>query len=171
MRALFDIFVEQLENMYEAENQMVKNLPKLIKICSSPELRELLNLHLEETKEQVRRLEKVFVILKTKPAKAPCEALKGLLCEVADLVKSRKESAIVDAAIIAAEQKIEHYELASYTTLHSFAKHLGLDNEIVDLLQETLEEEGTVNQALLKLADGSFFSHSINRKAAMASAC
>ena len=169
MKALFDIFIVQLADMYDAENQTIKYLPKLIKICSSPELREVLATHLEETKEQAKRLERIFAILQVEPEKTPCEAMKGLFREAANLVKTREESPIVDAAIIAAEQKIEHYELASYTTLHSFAKHLGVDNEVVDLLQETLDEEATVNKALLKLADGTFFSHSINRQAALAS--
>ncbi len=169
MKALFDIFIEQLEDMYDAEIQTIKNLPKLIKLCCSAELREVLNTHLEETKEQAKRLERIFAILKTKREKVACEAMKGLLREAAELIKNRNESPIVDAAIIAATQKIEHYELASYATLHSFAKHLGVDNEIVELLQETLNEEGTVNKTLLKLADGTFFSHSINRQAALAS--
>lgn len=168
MKALYDIFIEQLEDMYDAELQTIKNLPKLIKICSSPELREVLTTHLEETKEQAARLDRIFVLLKAPRTKIPSEAMKGLLREATDLVKSRDESPVIDAAIIAATQKIEHYELASYATLHSFAKHLGLDNDIVDLLQETLDEEGIVNKTLLKLADGTFFSHSINRKAAMA---
>lgn len=169
MKALFDIFINQLEDVHDTENQTIKYLPKLIKTCSSPELRELLTTHLAETKEQIKRLEKIFTILKLEPGTKTCESTKGLFKETANLLKTKQESPIVDAAIIAAEQKIEHYELASYTTLHSFAKHLGISNEIVELLGETLEEEATVNKALLKLADGTFFSHSINRQAALAS--
>ncbi len=166
MRDFFNLFIEQLEDMYSSETQIIRAMPKLIKSASYSGLKDALTHHLEETKEQVQRLERIFDILDVQPENVTCQAMKGLLTEASELVKSRSNPPVLDAAIICAAQKVEHYEIATYGSLHSFAEHLELDDEIIDLIQETLDEEGNANKKLSKLADGSFFSSSINKEAA-----
>lgn len=164
----FELFYEELCDMYNCEKQIVKALPKLIKAASLPELKEALTKHWNETENQVRRLEKIFHILGQKPKEITCEGMEGILKEGDELVENKDKSSALDAAIISAGQKVEHYEIASYGTLRSFAKHLGLDNEIIDLLQATLDEEGAADKKLTKIADGSFFSSGVNTEAAEA---
>ncbi len=166
MRDFYNLFVEQLEDMYSSEMQIIRSLPKLIKAASYSGLKDALAHHLDETKEQAHRLERIFDILDIEPEQITCEAMKGLLAEASELVRGRASSPVLDAAIILAAQKVEHYEIATYGTLRSFAKHLDVDDEVVDLIQETLDEEGHANKTLTKLADGSFFSSSINQEAA-----
>lgn len=161
---LYELFAEELKDMHSSENQIVKSLPKLIKIASLPELKEALTNHLRETENQVTRIEKIFSILGIH-GEETCEAMKGLLHE-ADALTKRTKSSTLDAAIISAAQKVEHYEIASYGTLRSFAKHLDFDKEIIDLLKETLEEEAAADKKLTKIADGSFFSSGVNKEAA-----
>lgn len=165
---LYELFLDELADMYSSEKQIVKSLPKLIKAASFPELKEALNKHWNETENQVRRLEKIFSILDLQPEEKTCEAMEGILKEADELVGSKEKSPTLDAAIICAGQKVEHYEIASYGTLRSFAKHLDLDSEIIDLLQDTLYEEGAADKKLTKIADGSFFSFNggVNTEAA-----
>ena len=167
---LFDLFVEELKDMYSCENQIVESLPKLIKHVSLPELKEVLNHHLEETLNQVAKLEKIFLMLGMEPSEETCEAMKGIIKEANHLLANKNKSSTMDAAIIAACQKIEHYEIASYGTLKSFAKHLDMDSEIVDLIDDALDEEGAADKKLTKIADGSFFSSGVNQEAAEAHA-
>lgn len=166
MKDFFNLFVEQLEDMYSSETQIVRSLPKLIKAASYGGLKDALSNHLEETREQIHRLDRIFDILNVEPEEITCEAMRGLLTEASELVRGRVSSPVLDAAIIMAAQKVEHYEIATYGSLRSFARHLDVDDEIVDLIQETLDEEGAANKTLTKLADGSFFSSSINKEAA-----
>jgi ferritin-like metal-binding protein YciE len=165
---LYQLFIEELEDVYSAEQQIIDSLPRLIKIASLPELKEALTKHLEETKYQVTRIEKIFSILDTAPEEITCEAMEGLLSEAEKVVENKNKSPVLDAAIISAAQKVEHYEIASYGTLRSFAKHLNFDQEIIDLLQESLDEEGAADKKLTKIADGSFFFNGINKEAAEA---
>ncbi len=163
---LFELFMDELEDMYSGEHQIVEALPKLINLASSSELKEALGSHLEETKEQVDRIEKIFSILEFEPSENFCEGLEGILKEGDEMVENKPKSPTLDAAIIAAAQKVEHYEIASYGTLKSFAKHLDLDEEIIDLLQQSLNEEGGADKKLTKIAEGSFFATGVNTEAA-----
>lgn len=165
-QGLHELFIEELEDMLSSEKQIVESLPKLIKLASLPDLKEALSHHLKETENQVIRIENIFSILEMSPSENLCEAMEGLLKEAKELVEDRSKSPTLDAAIISAAQKVEHYEIASYGTLRSFAKHLDLDSEIIDLLQETLDEEAAADKKLTKIADGSIFSSGVNREAA-----
>src|SRR4051812_29787194 len=143
---------EELKDLYSAEKQLVKALPKMMKKASSDELRTALEEHLEVTEAQVERLERVFEEL-GKPAKAKtCEAMKGLIEEAQDMMSEDMEDAVMDAAIIGCAQKVEHYEIASYGTVKTWAERLGLD-EAAELLDETLQEEGDADQRLTEIAE------------------
>lgn len=163
---LEQLFIEELEDMYSAENQLVEFLPKLISQASFPELKEAISTHLKETQNQVDRIEQIFSIMGHTPEEKECEAMEGLIKEAKELVENKTKSATLDAAIICAAQKVEHYEIASYGTLRSFAKYLDLDSEVVDLIKESLNEEGSADKALTKIADGTLFSSGVNKEAA-----
>ena len=163
---LFKLFVEELEDMYSSETQIVESLPKLVKLAASHDLKEALSSHLKETENQVVRLEKIFSLLQIPFKSKTCKAMEGLLKEADDVVKNKSKSPLLDAAIIAAAQKVEHYEIASYGTLRSFAKHLEFDDRVSDLLEETLDEEAAADKKLTKIADGSIFKSGINEEAA-----
>lgn len=160
------LFVDQLEDMYSSEKQIISTLPKLIQSASLPKLKEALSNHLKETRQQVSRLEKIFNLLHMKPASKQCKAMEGILREGDEMIKHEPRSSVCDAAIIAAAQKVEHYEIASYGTLRSFARFLELNDEVVDLLQEILDEEGHADRTLSRIAEGSFFTSSVNQEAA-----
>ncbi|MBA3815547.1 MAG: ferritin-like domain-containing protein [Parachlamydiaceae bacterium] len=163
---LYQLFMDELADMQSAENQIVASLPKLIKLASFSELKESLSKHLEETNNQVKRIQQIFSLLDEEPEEKTCEAMKGLLEEADEIVKNKTKSPTLDAAIISAAQKVEHYEIASYGTLKSFAKYLDLDSEIIALIQETLDEEGAADKKLTKIAEGTAFSSGINKEAA-----
>lgn len=165
---LYALFLTELADMHSAETQMVESLPHLIKTAASSELKEALTHHLKETKHQVERLNQIFSLLGLKPETKLCKAMKGILSEVDGLVADQAKGPTLDAAIISGAQKVEHYEIASYGALRSFAKHLDFDSEITDLLQANLDEEGAADKKLTKIADGSIFSSGVNREAAQA---
>lgn len=165
-QSLYDLFVEELADAYSFEQQIVESLPKLIRLASLPELKEAIKTHLEETEEQVTRIKKIFSILHISIEDKTCEAMEGLLKEAEEITENFSKSPTLDAAIIGALQKVEHYEIASYGTLRSFAKHLDLGREVIDLLQTSLNEEGAADKKLTKIADGSFFSSGVNKEAA-----
>ncbi len=165
-QTLDKLFIDELEDMYSSENQIIKSLPNLIKLATFPDLKKALSNHLKETQDQVKRLEKIFSFLDLSPTEKHCKAMEGILKEANDLVENKPKAATLDAAIISAAQKVEHYEMASYGTLRSFAKYLEMDQEIIDLLQETLNEEGGADKALTKIAEGSLFSSGVNKEAA-----
>jgi ferritin-like metal-binding protein YciE len=162
---LYELFIDELEDMLSCENQIIKALPNLIKLASSKNLREALETHLEETKNQVLRIKKIFSILGFPAKEKTCEGMEGILSEGSAMVKGKSQASILDATIISAAQKVEHYEMASYGTLRSFAKHLELDKEIINLIQENLDEEGAADKKLTKLAEGTIFSEGINAEA------
>lgn len=165
-QTLNQLFVDELEDMYNSENQIVESLPKMIKAASYEDLKKALSKHLKETQNQVVRLEKIFSLLDLPAKENPCEAMEGILKEANELVEGKSKTATTDAAIICAAQKVEHYEIASYGTLRSFAKYLDLDDEIIDLIQETLDEEGEADKALTKIAEGTIFFSGVNKEAA-----
>lgn len=166
--SLGKLFEEELEDMLSSENQIIESLPKLINLASFPELKEALSNHLKETKHQVTRLEKIFSLLHMKAKEKHCEGMEGILREAEEMLDGQNKSATLDAAIISCAQKVEHYEMASYGTLRSFAQYLGFDDEIVDLIQETLDEEGAADKKLTKIAEGTLFSSGVNKEAAVA---
>ena len=146
------LYVEELRDLYSAENQIVKALPKMVKASSSPELRDAFRTHLEETKGHVARLTRIFEQLETSPKGKTCKAMEGLIEEGAELLKEKTEPEVLDAGLISAAQRVEHYEMAGYGTVRTYARLLG-ETEAEQLLQETLQEEGNADKKLTELAD------------------
>src|SRR3954453_19488767 len=152
MDSLKELLQEELKDIYSAEKQLLKALPKMAKQASSEELRSALEEHLEVTQQQVERLEEVFEAL-GKPAKAKtCKAMQGLIEEATEIMEEDATDAVLDAGIIAAAQKVEHYEIASYGTVRTWARLCG-EEEAASLLQETLDEEGEADKRLTQLAE------------------
>lgn len=150
--SLDKLLEEELKDLYSAEKQLVKALPKMAKKASSGELRAALEEHLAVTEEQVTRLEEVFQALgKTAKAKT-CKAMKGLIEEATEMMEEDATDNVLDAGIIAAAQKVEHYEIASYGTVRTWARLCGED-EVAELLQETLDEETQADENLTELAE------------------
>ena len=150
--SLETLYVEELRDLYNAENQLLKALPKMAKAASSPELKQAFEEHLEQTQEHVARLEEIFEKLDKKPTGKTCKAMKGLIEEGSEVLEEEGEEPVLDAAIIAAAQKVEHYEIASYGTVRTFAEILG-EEDAVELLQQTLDEESEADQRLTELAE------------------
>jgi ferritin-like metal-binding protein YciE len=148
---LFQLFEEELKDIYWAEKALTKAIPKMIKAASSEELIEALTAHLAETEEQVKRVEQVFESIKKKPVAQKCEAMTGLIKEAGEIMESCETGAMCDAGIIAAGQKVEHYEIASYGTLRQFAETLEL-TDATRLLEQNLNEEKTANEKLSEIA-------------------
>lgn len=151
MKTLKNLFLGELADMYDAEHQLVKALPKMAKAAASDELKEAILSHLEETEGHVKKLEEVFESFDEKAKGKTCEATKGLLEEGDEIAAEYKGSPALDAALISAAQKVEHYEIASYGCLHEWAQLLG-NNEAAGLLQEILDEEKAANETLTQLA-------------------
>ncbi len=148
---LMKLFEDELKDIYWAEKALTKAIPKMIKNTTSPELLDALKSHLEETTEQVSRLEKVFTSIEKKAVAKKCEAMDGLIKEAGEIMESCEKGAMRDAGIISAAQKVEHYEIATYGTLHQFAVTLGLA-EAASLLEETLTEEKSADATLTEIA-------------------
>ena len=152
MQDLQDLFIDQLRDLYNAEKQLVKALPKMAKKASDEELKQAFATHLEETKGHVDRLEQIFEKLGKRPSGKTCKAMKGLVEEGQEAMEEDATPEVLDAALIAAAQRVEHYEMAGYGTVRSYAKLLG-NNEAAKLLQQTLDEEGNADKKLTKLAE------------------
>lgn len=149
--SLEDLFVEELKDLFDAENQLTRALPKMAKSASSPELKAAFEEHLEVTRQQVDRLTQVFEEI-GKPAKGKrCEAMKGLITEGQELMKQDIAAEVLDAGLIGAAQKVEHYEMAGYGTVRSMADVLG-HKEAARLLDQTLKEEGEADKKLTMIA-------------------
>jgi ferritin-like metal-binding protein YciE len=148
---LMKLFEEQLKDIYWAEKALTKALPKMVKNASSTELIEALENHLQETEEQVSRLEQVFELIEKKATAKKCEGMEGLIKEGQSIMEECESGAMCDAGIIGAGQKIEHYEISTYGTLHAFATTFGL-TEVADLLEQTLNEEKTADEKLTEVA-------------------
>ncbi len=145
------LFVEELKDLYSAENQITKVLPKMAKAAASGELRNAFESHLKETQGQIRRLEKIFEILGKNPKGKTCAGMKGVLQEGSEMLRESEEGEVRDVAMISAAQRVEHYEMAGYGTVRSYAELLG-QPQIVKLLQETLEEEKEADKKLTAVA-------------------
>jgi ferritin-like metal-binding protein YciE len=147
------ILIDELRDIYHAEKQLVKALPKMAKAATSPDLRAALDQHLDETEEHVNRLEQAFDLLE-QPAKAkPCAGMAGIVEEGSDVIREEEKGPTLDAAIIAGGQRAEHYEMAAYGSIIAWAKALGHD-DVATLLHETLEEEKAADEKLNELAEG-----------------
>jgi len=152
LETLKTLYIDELRDLYNAENQLVKALPKMAKAASSEELQDAFEKHLEQTKSHVDRLEEVFEEIGEKPKGKTCKAMKGLIDEGSEILKEDGEESVIDAGIIVAAQKVEHYEIASYGSVRTFAQLLGKDRS-AELLQRTLDEESEANEVLNKLAE------------------
>jgi ferritin-like metal-binding protein YciE len=148
---LKELYIDELRDMYDAENQLVKALPKMAKTATSQELRSGFEEHLEQTKEHVQRLEQIFSELGEKSTGKKCKGMQGLVSEGKEIMEEDFEGALMDAALISAAQRVEHYEIAAYGTVRTYANILG-EEEAVRLLEETLEEEKETDAKLTELA-------------------
>ncbi len=152
LESLRDLLVEQLQDLYDAEHRITKALPKMAKAATSPELKAAFEKHLAETEGQVTRLEQVFEWLGEKAKKKTCQAIKGLIEEGEETIKEDAEPEVKDAALIAAAQRVEHYEMAGYGTVRTYAKLLK-EKAVLKLLKETMAEEVATDKALSELAE------------------
>jgi ferritin-like metal-binding protein YciE len=152
MKTMDDLFLHHLKDIYYAEKQILKALPKMVKATKSPELAEAFETHRQETEGQVQRLEQIFEIL-DKPARGvKCEAIEGLIAEAKEVMDEAKESGVLDAGLLASAQAVEHYEIARYGTMSAWANQLGL-SKAVKLLEQTLEQEKAADRLLTRLAE------------------
>ena len=161
LNSLDDLLLHEMQDMYHAEKQLVKALPDVAEQATSPELKSALEEHLQQTKEQVNRLDQIFADLGKSPKGKKCEAMEGLLKEGAELLDAQAEPSVLDAALIAAAQRVEHYEIAGYGCVRTYAKLLG-HGEATTLLQQTLDEEKSTDEKLTKLAVGSINTEAVD---------
>jgi ferritin-like metal-binding protein YciE len=151
MESIRELLVEEMRDLYDAEKQLVKALPKMAKASSNESLKEAFESHLEQTKGHVERLERAFEMLGEKAKGKPCVAMKGLIEEGQETMKEDLSDALLDSALICAAQKVEHYEMSGYGTLHAWAEKLGLE-DVAGVLMETLEEEKEADEKLTGIA-------------------
>jgi ferritin-like metal-binding protein YciE len=147
------LYINELRDLYNAEHQLLKALPKMAKAASSEELKNALETHRDQTQKHVERLEQVFEELDETPKGKTCQGMKGLIEEGSDILDEDGEPSVLDAGIIVAAQKTEHYEIASYGSVRTFAQLLG-QNRAAELLETTLDEESETNERLNRLAEG-----------------
>jgi len=162
LESIKDLYVSELKDLYDAEQQIIQALPKMAQAASSPELRSAFEEHLGQTRGQAQRLEQIFEMMGSKPARKRCKGIAGVLEEGEELLKEKAEPDVLDAGLICGAQKVEHYEIAGYGSVRTYAQLLG-ENEAARLLQQTLDEEGETDKKLTRLAE-----KGINREAAMA---
>jgi ferritin-like metal-binding protein YciE len=151
VKTMQELLIDELKDLYSAEKQIVKALPKLAKAASTPELHDALQSHLDETKGQVGRLEKIAELVGHKLTGKTCAGMKGVLEEGSEVLDETEEGTVRDAALIAASQRVEHYEIAGYGSVRDFANTLGL-TEVAELLEETLEEEKEADKKLTSIS-------------------
>lgn len=151
-KTLNDLFLHQLKDTYFAENAILKALPKMMETARAPDLKSALGVHLDETREQVKRLDKVFALLDQKPEGVECKAILGIVAEGEEVMSEFAGSDALDAGIIAAAQAVEHYEITRYGTLFAWAQQLGQE-DAAQLLKETLIEEENTDDILSDLAE------------------
>jgi len=152
VKNLEDVYIDELRDLYNMETQITKALPRMIKAITNTELKDALENHLQETKNQVTRLEQVFEMAGQKVRGKKCAAMEGILEEGSDLMSMEINDNALDAALIGGAQKVEHYEIASYGTVISWARQLGYDDQ-ADLLEETLAEEKAANNKLTEISE------------------
>jgi ferritin-like metal-binding protein YciE len=152
LSTLQDLFDEELKDLYDAEHQILEALPKMVAAASSPDLKRAFEQHLSLTEGHVERLEEVFACRNTKPQRKKCAGMSGLLAEGAKVLEEKMTDEVRDAALVAAAQRVEHYEMAGYGTLRTYARELA-DLETARLLQATLDEEADADRTLTQLAE------------------
>ena len=152
LETLRDLFVDELKDLYSAEQQLLKALPKMAKAATAKELKTAFESHLKETMGQVERLDQVFEGLDVRPTGKTCKAMKGLVAEGAELMKEDADPDVMDAGLIAAAQRVEHYEMAGYGCVRTYAALLG-ETKAAKLLQQTLDEEGAADKKLTQIAE------------------
>ena len=150
--SLRTLYIEELRDLYSAENQLLKALPKMAKKASNPELKQAFEQHLEETRTHVERLDEIFQRLGKKPTGKTCQGMKGLIEEGSEMMSEDGIDSVIDAGIISAAQRVEHYEMAGYGTVRTYARQLGYAAQ-AELLQQTLDEEGATDHLLTELAE------------------
>jgi ferritin-like metal-binding protein YciE len=154
MESLKELYVDELKDLYSAEKQLVKALPKMAKNASNPELKEAFTTHLQETEGHVERLEQIFEMLGERAGGKKCKGMEGLIEEAKELLEEDAAEEVLDAGLISKAQHVEHYEIAGYGTVRTYARQLGFDDQ-AELLQETLDEEGKTDELLTQLAESS----------------
>jgi ferritin-like metal-binding protein YciE len=154
MESLKELYVEELKDLWSAETQITKALPKMIKAATHPKLKKAFNTHLKQTERQIKRLERIFKELDESPRGKKCVGMEGLLKEGSELIKEKPEADVLDAGLIAAAQHVEHYEMAGYGCVRTWARQLGEERH-AELLQETLDEEELTDKLLTELAETS----------------
>lgn len=164
MNSLEDLYIDQLKDLHNAEKQLVQALPQMAQAASSPQLREGFTMHLEQTRTQVNRLDQIFSRHGISVGNKKCEAMEGLIKEGEEAIQLQGNHHVRDAALIAAAQRVEHYEIAGYGTVRSYAKQLG-HKEDVALLEQSLNEEEKTDKQLSSLAEGGILSNGINDQA------
>lgn len=160
MNSLQDLYIEQLQDLYDAENQILDALPKMERAANTQQLREGFSEHRQQTQQQVQRLEQIFRDLNIAPRREKCEAMRGIIKEGEQLMNQRGTHEVLDAGLIASAQRVEHYEIAAYGTVHTWAQQLGRSQD-AQLLEQTLNEEKQTDAKLTKLAE-----QSVNKQAA-----
>ena len=154
LQSLRDLYIDELKDLYSAEKQLLKALPKMAKNATNPDLKKAFNNHLAQTEEHVSRLEQIFESLEASPRGKKCVGMEGLIEEASEMLEEDAEEDVLDAGLISKAQHVEHYEMAGYGTVRRFAQILG-ETEHVELLEQTLNEEKEADQLLTQLADGS----------------
>lgn len=154
MQDLQDLYVEELRDIYNAEKQIMKALPRMAKKASHDELKDAFTMHLEQTKGHVERLEQIFEKLGKRAGGKTCKAMQGIVEEGKEMMEEDAEPDVLDAGLIAAAQRVEHYEIAAYGTVRTYAKLLG-DEQAAKMLQATLDEEGETDKKLTQIAESS----------------
>lgn len=152
LNSLEDLFVEQLQDLYDAEHQITKALPKMAKAAASSELQQAFQMHLQQTEQQIKRLEQVFDSIGQKAKAKTCQAMKGIIKEGDELISEHPMAEVLDAGLIASAQRVEHYEMAGYGSVRTWAQQLG-KQEAARLLQQTLDEEGETDHKLTQIAE------------------
>lgn len=150
--SLQELLLDEMKDLYDAEHRITKALPKLAKKATSPELADAFTTHLKQTEGHIKRLEKAFSLLGEKAKRKTCKAMKGLMEEGEEVLKEPMENHVKDAALIASAQRVEHYEMAGYGCVRTFASLLG-HSDVADLLQQTLDEEGETDHLLTRIAE------------------
>jgi ferritin-like metal-binding protein YciE len=151
LETLRDLYIDELKDLYSAEKQLVKALPKMAKAATNPELKQAFQTHLRQTEQHVARLEQVFEGLDASPRGKKCVGMEGLIEEAQELITEKPEPEVLDAGLISKAQHVEHYEMAGYGTVRTFAEQLG-ETRQAQLLQQTLDEEGETDKLLTALA-------------------
>lgn len=164
MHSLEDLFEHELQDLRSAEQQLIEALPQMVQAASSEPLKNAFKEHLQQTRTHLKRIDKAFEKLGKEPKEETCKGMKGLIREGEDVIKNAAEPAVMDAGLIAAAQRVEHYEISAYGTARAHARTLGYD-EVADILQTTLDEEGEANKLLTQLAEGRMSFSGVNERA------